>query len=619
MFYIVAALATTVAVLVRRILDPWLGNELPVATLYAAVGFTMWLCGTRPALMVVVVGYLTCEYLFAEPLGRIGIVAAHNLVGLFMYLISCGILLCIGAEMRRANRRLESQQKKTEEALHRSEEQLSIVADCMAALVTRCSSDLRYLWVSKSYAEWLGRSADEIIGAPIADVLGPEAFECLQPHCQRVLSGQKVVYEELLNCLGIGRRWIHGVHTPTFDRSGRTDGWVAVVTDITERKHVEESLHELDRRKNEFLATLAHELRNPLAPVLNATQIMRFAGPASPEVEYARDVIERQLQHMTRLIDDLLDVSRISRNKIELRRENVVLARILQGAVETSRPLIDSSSHQLSVTLPNEPLHLSADVTRLAQVFSNLLTNAAKYTPRGGRISMSAERRANDVFVTVKDNGVGIPRHMLDRIFDMFTQVDRSLESAHSGLGIGLTLARRLVEMHDGSIEAHSDGIGCGSEFVVRLPISSAFESDVVTSTDDAVPFASSQRRVLIVDDNRDVLVSSEMMLSFLGYQTRVAGDGVAALEEVEDFLPHIVLLDIGMPKLNGYQVARRIREQPWGRDVTLIALTGWGQAEDKQRANEAGFDYHLVKPVCATTLARLLASLPKRELLTAE
>jgi CheY-like chemotaxis protein len=346
---------------------------------------------------------------------------------------------------------------------------------------------------------------------------------------------------------------------------------------------------------------------------------MRFAGPASPEVEYARDVIERQLQHMTRLIDDLLDVSRISRNKLELRKESVDLVRVLQSAVETSRPLIDSCGHQLSVMLTNEPVHLSADVTRLGQVFSNLLNNAAKYTPRGGRIALHAEREGNHVAVAVRDNGIGIPKDKLLRVFDLFTQLNRSLESANSGLGIGLTLAKRLVEMHEGIIEAHSDRAGHGSEFIVRLPISTSHEVDVVPSTDDSVPFAVTHRRILIVDDNHDVLVSSEMMLRFLGYQTCVACDGVAALEAVEDFVPDIVLLDIGMPKLNGYQVARRIREQPWGKDLILIALTGWGQAEDKQHADEAGFDYHLVKPVRATTLARLLASLPKRELLTAE
>jgi CheY-like chemotaxis protein/two-component sensor histidine kinase len=319
---------------------------------------------------------------------------------------------------------------------------------------------------------------------------------------------------------------------------------------------------------------------------------------------------------MTRLVDDLIDVSRITRGKLELRKERVELARVLQGAVETSRPLIDGAGHELSVALPPDPVYLNADLTRLAQVFSNLLNNAAKYSERGGRISLAAERQGSDAVVAVRDTGIGIPKEMLPRIFDMFTQVDRSWQRAHGGLGIGLTLVKRLVEMHGGSVTASSDGPGKGSEFVVRLPIPVAHRAAAAPLTPDERPTPAPARyRVLVVDDNNDAATSLGMLLNMLGYEIRTAYDGVAGLEAARAFRPDFVLLDIGMPKLNGCEVARRIRAQPGGKDPVLIAVTGWGQAEDKQQIIEAGFDHHLVKPVDPTALATLLAlSVKERE-----
>jgi signal transduction histidine kinase/CheY-like chemotaxis protein len=382
------------------------------------------------------------------------------------------------------------------------------------------------------------------------------------------------------------------------------------VTLAHERMRLVQQLRLADRRKDEFLATLAHELRNPLAPVRNAIQVLQLKGPPVPELQWARDVIDRQMQQMTRLIDDLLDVSRISRGKIELRRERVNLVRVVQGAVETSRPLIEEQGHELKVALSPEPVFLDADVTRLAQVFGNLLTNAAKYTGRGGRIDLTAERQGSEVVVSVKDTGIGIPVGKLQSIFEMFAQVEGALGRSQGGLGIGLSLAERLVEMHGGSITAHSDGPGRGSEFVVRLPVAVERPDDPPVGEDDGRPAATPRLRILVVDDNRDGAESLGLMLQILGHDVRTAYDGAEAVQAAGDYRPDVVLLDIGLPKLNGYDACRRIRERSWGRNMAVVAVTGWGQDEDKQRSKAAGFDRHLVKPVSVDALVNLLAEL---------
>ena len=385
---------------------------------------------------------------------------------------------------------------------------------------------------------------------------------------------------------------------------------VGVVMDITERRQAEEALKDADRRKDEFLATLAHELRNPLAPLRNGLEVMRLAGNDGGAIEESREMMERQLGQMVRLIDDLLDVSRISRGTVELRKEPVELAKVIQQAVETSRPLIDQSRHELVIAVPSDPICVDADVTRLAQVFANLLNNSAKYTEPGGHIRLTVERRASDVIIAVSDDGVGIPAPMLPRVFDMFTQVDRSLEKSQGGLGIGLTLVKRLVEIHGGTVEARSEGPGRGSEFVVRLPVVPSRIGDKSEESCAEVVRHNSRRRILVVDDNEDSAVSLAMMLSMMGNETQTADDGLQALDVAAAFRPDVVLLDIGMPRLNGYDAARRIREQPWGSQMVLVALTGWGQDDDKRKSQEAGFDLHMVKPVNPEDLESLLAGL---------
>jgi signal transduction histidine kinase/ActR/RegA family two-component response regulator len=376
-----------------------------------------------------------------------------------------------------------------------------------------------------------------------------------------------------------------------------------------ENARLYDELREQDRRKDEFIALLAHELRNPLAPIRNAVHVMRLAAGDPAAVAQARAVMERQLGHMVRLIDDLLDVSRISRNKMELRRSRVLLADVIGSAVETARPAVEAAGHQLTVALPPEPVFLDADLTRLAQVFGNLLTNSAKYTEPGGRIWLTAARQGGQVVVAVRDTGIGIPADALPRVFDMFSQVDRSVERATGGLGIGLALVKGLVEMHGGTVTAESEGPGKGSTFTVRLPAPAGpVPGGPAAPGEDAPQARGPKRRILVVDDSRDSAESMAALLRLLGNEVTTAHDGVAAVEAAERFRPEVVLMDVGMPRLNGYEATRRIREQPWGARVTIIALTGWGQEADRQQSQAAGCDGHLVKPVSLADLERILA-----------
>jgi PAS domain S-box-containing protein len=374
---------------------------------------------------------------------------------------------------------------------------------------------------------------------------------------------------------------------------------VEFVIDITERKEAEQALTNADRRKDEFLATLAHELRNPLAPISNAMQLLKVKG-GRRATDQLIEMVQRQVNHIVRLVDDLMDVSRIATGKIELQKAPAALADILHGAIETSKPLMDSGRHRLHVSLPPDEMMLDADVVRLTQVFSNLLNNAAKYTDEGGEIRLAARRDGAQAVVTVRDNGIGIPPPMLPYVFEMFAQIHRTGNPGHEGLGIGLSMVRSLIELHGGAVEAHSEGPGHGSEFIVRLPLlekpPDRFETDADPAANVRKPL--SGRRVLVVDDNDDAAESLGMLLAVRGAETRVANSGPAALTTLDEWLPHAVVLDIGMPGMNGYEVAQHIRRQPRYAGIRLIALTGWGQETDRNHSRASGFDRHLTKPV---------------------
>ena len=381
--------------------------------------------------------------------------------------------------------------------------------------------------------------------------------------------------------------------------------------EMNERRNAEQALLAADRRKDEFLATLAHELRNPLAPLSNALQILRLADKDTDLAQKARDMMERQLKQMVRLVDDLLDVSRITMGKLTLQKEHVELHPILRDAVDTVRTLMASLDHELVQEVPDEPIYLDGDATRLAQVFSNLLNNAAKYTDPGRPIVLRVAREDNEVVVKVVDKGIGIAADMIPEIFEAFAQVDRSLERSHSGLGVGLALAKRLIELHGGVIEARSPGVGMGSEFIVRLPILTAAHGEAaqIREMDVGDGERAEGYRILLADDNVDFATSMAMLLQAVGHEVRVAHDGAEALAIAGDFHPQFAFLDIGLPQLNGYDLARRLRQLPATADTLLVAVTGWGQERDRQLAREAGFEHHLVKPVAFPQIEAILKS----------
>ncbi|HEU4429319.1 MAG TPA: response regulator [Myxococcota bacterium] len=401
-------------------------------------------------------------------------------------------------------------------------------------------------------------------------------------------------------------RWLHASGEAVLRADGSVEKWVGTCIDIDERKRAEQTLRETDRRKDEFLAMLAHELRNPLAPIHNALKLQRMPEADPALMNWSRDVIERQVGQLTRLVEDLLDISRITRGNIRLRVERVDLAAVIEGAVETSRPLIDGRNHMLAVKLPEERIELSGDLVRLTQVVANLLNNAAKFQDEGGAISVSAEREGKEAVIRVRDRGVGLSADSLEKIFELFAQV-RTRERFDAGLGIGLSLVRTLVELHGGSVSARSDGPGCGSEFIVRLPCLAA----------DAEPLASGARprasravrdglRVLVVDDNRDSADSLALLLRLRGHEPQACYDGTSALEAARTLQPHAVLLDLSMPDLDGFDVCRRLREEGL-ESALIVALTGYGQEADRNRSLASGFDAHLVKPVDPELVAKLL------------
>ncbi len=472
------------------------------------------------------------------------------------------------------------------------------------------SLDHRVLYANEALLQTWGCSWQDAQGKTFLDI-GYEPWHA-EMHCREidhVRETKQPIRGEVPFSGSQGRRMYDYIFVPVIGADGEVEAVAGTTRDVTDRRQMEDALREADRNKDEFIALLAHELRNPLAPLRNGLQVMRLGENDPAIIAEARSMMERQLGHMVRLIDDLLDISRLSQNKMELRRSRVLLSDILNTALETARSAIEAAGHELIVSLPDEPIYLDADLTRLAQVFSNLLTNSAKYTEYGGRIWLTAERRGQDVVVSVRDTGIGIPPGALQRVFDMFSQVDRSIERSSGGLGIGLALVKGLVAKHDGMVSAASEGVGKGSTFTVTLPIlDTAAETEASTDTGTAI--AVQKRRVLVVDDNLDSAVSMATMLTLVGNEVVTAHDGIAAVEVASQFRPDVILMDVGMPKLNGYDATRSIRAQEFGRPATIIALTGWGQQADRELSKAAGCDGHLVKPVGLADLEQLLSEL---------
>jgi PAS domain S-box-containing protein len=412
--------------------------------------------------------------------------------------------------------------------------------------------------------------------------------------------------------VGVLSTYFRTTHRPSDRATHFADLCARQTAECIENATLYGELREIDRSRNEFLAVLAHELRNPLAPIRNSARALHLGTAHFRDRQSALEVIDRQISHMTRLIDDLLDIARITGNKLELRRERIELAAVVGAAAETSRGWIEANDQQLVVSVPPLPIYLDADLTRLAQVVANLLHNASKFSHRGAQISLTATREGGDAFVSVKDDGIGVAKEQQDRIFDIFAQAESGLGRTHGGLGVGLTLAKRLIELHGGSIHVHSEGAGKGSEFVIRLPMAMG-ELARSMRPDRGGSSHPAPLRILVVDDNRDAADSLGMLMRMMGNDVRIVYDGQTALDAAREFKPAAILLDIGLPIVNGYEVAREIRRRPWGESMLLIATTGWSQPNDMERSREAGFDHHLVKPLDPATLMRLLQT-PSRE-----
>lgn len=738
--YAFGFVAIVLAVLLRWLLDPLMGDTLPLVTLFGAVAAAAWWGGYRIAIPLSLIGYVACNYWFIQPRSTLDLTALPNLVGLVAYLFTCSLIIAFAEVARVAHARAIEREEvfritlrsigdavittdiegrltylnevaesltgwSHEEALGKPLEgvfqivnevtrepvqnpaakalrqgvvvglanhtvlvrkdgtecpiddsaapirnELGHVSGCVlifrdvtkqrllerdragqlltARLLASIVESSNDAIIGKSLqgiiqswnaaAERLfGYTAEEAIGHHISLVIPPERIAEEDEIIARLKADQRIEHYETERVRKDGERiFVSLTISPIKDDDGNVIGASKIARDVTERKRLEDNLRRLavnlsenDRRKNEFLATLAHELRNPLAPMSNMLEVLKRADGDREVLKRAQETIERQLGQMVRLVDDLLDLNRITHDRLELRRNEIELSSVIQQAVEVVRPLIDSAGHQLTIDLPDEPIHLSADRARLAQVFGNLLNNSCKYTRPGGEISLRATRVDGEVAVTVKDNGFGIPPEKLESIFDMFMQVDGASERSQGGLGIGLTLVKRLVEMHRGSVAVKSAGEGLGSEFIVRLPVLSRSTLEA-QSGKGSEPEASQERRILIVDDNRDSADSLAMLLEITGNKTYIAHDGVEGIAAVEKYRPEVVLLDIGLPKLDGHEVCRRIREQPWGKDMVVIALTGWGQEDDRRKSEEAGFDGHLVKPVDYDLLLELLGEL---------
>jgi PAS domain S-box-containing protein len=499
--------------------------------------------------------------------------------------------------------------QRAETAARESAEQLRMVIDSLPVLISYIDCEHRYRFNNAAYRDWFGLAREDVEGRHLRDVLGEDAYEVTRPLLERVLSGETIQeYAHMRYRLG-GTRDVKITYVP--HRTGATvAGAIALVEDVSMQKRLEEEIKQESRRKDEFLATLAHELRNPIAPIrYSAALLTDAASPSS--VQYVRRVVERQAAHISRLLDDLLDVSRITRDVIELKREAFDLCDLVRNAIEAIRPALSNSRHQLSVSIPSQPIWICGDTTRLLQCVGNLLDNAAKYMEPGGRIEVYVERKGDSAAVRVKDTGVGLAPEMLAHVFDLFSQVHKSLRVSKGGLGIGLAVVKKLVELHGGTIEAGSDGLGRGAQFVIRLPLHANNELPVNDAVHDGnvVPLFPSHPNILVVDDNRDAAEALAALLRAQESQVTLAFDGESALQTFDSMQPSIVLLDMGLPDTDGTAVARQIRQRSRGKSVFIVAITGWGQESDRKRTREAGVDVHLVKPVDPGFLLQLLGT----------
>jgi len=502
-----------------------------------------------------------------------------------------------------------SAQKRAERALRESEKLYRAIGESLDFGVWVCDPEGRNEYASESMLRLLGMTQEEYSRFGWTRALHPDEVEAtLEAWLECVKAGHVWYYEHRLRGADGHYHPVLAQGVPIRDEQDRITGWAGINLDISRLKQTEQALREADRRKDEFLATLAHELRNPLAPIRHAVRLLESCEVPERQQQWARNVISRQVQRMALLLDDLLDISRITRGRLTLKMDRVSLESIVEAAVETARPLIEAKQHRLSVHVPPMPLVLQVDPLRISQALSNLLTNAAKYTDAHGAIELRARLDGEWLLIAVKDNGIGFDPRTTPNLFEMFSQLDSAIDRAEGGLGIGLALVKGLIGLHGGEVVAHSEGLGRGSEFTLRLPRSLVMDAAPEPSIPEAQAACSAVHlKVLVADDNRDAAESLGMLLELSGHEVLVASSGRQALELARTRRPQAVILDIGMPDLTGYDVARAIRREVWGGQTLLLAVTGWGQREDKERASDAGFDYHLTKPVDADRVEALL------------
>ena len=615
-----ALLLVTLATAIRVAFAPLLGDRFPFLTFFAAVVFTAWYGGFGPALLALVLSWFSADYFLLRHRGPLPIFENKYQVGFAFFLVGLTVALLaewIRAAQRRA-RASDAETRRAQEGRLADREWHRITLASIADAVITTDSDGSVISLNPVAERLTGWSSVEAAGLPLKQVFRT-VEETTNRSADRPLArvvqeaGVVLTDDHMLFIARDGQvRSVEQNAAPIKDDQGKIMGVVIVIRDITERRRAEEALRDADRRKEEFLAVLSHELRNPLAPIQAALDLLRQAEMSRAESDRELSVVARQVRHLTRLVDDLLDVSRINRGRIELHTEPVVLDKALAEVIEAVKPLIDQRQLELRIAMPTESIWLEADPTRLEQILLNLLTNAVKYTNVGGRIELTAERDGDEVMVRVRDTGIGISVAMLPRIFDLFVQGDGRADRSRGGLGIGLSLVKTLVEQHGGSITAHSQGPGMGSEFVVRLPVQSVAPADGRPLPQPARPDPAEvwpRHRILIVDDNAVAADGLGKLLTLVyGQEVRVVYDGWTALDLASSFQPELVLLDLGMSVMDGYELARQLRDRPECAGARLVAVTGWGQEEDRRRSREMGFDLHLIKPVNTITLQRLLA-----------
>ncbi|HVX64821.1 MAG TPA: ATP-binding protein [Pirellulales bacterium] len=582
------------------------------AILLIGVLLAAWVGGVGPAIVAQTLILAAHGRYFSSPDAHHAPMFSLRAVANLSAFYGVGLTVAVLSDFARAARRRD--RNSAAEAMAQRE-RLHALLSCMADGVISTDAAGRIATINPRAEALLDLSTARAIGKPLSDVLrlyDAASQEPVADPAGQAIRQRGTVHSKtpLLLQTGAGRSLpVSFSAAPIADAMSGLTGVVVAFRDESERRATEDALRTADRRKDEFLATLAHELRNPLAPICMGLELMKLSASNGIDQAETRAMVERQTRHMVRLIDDLLDVSRITRGKLELRRSAVRLQTAVNNVVEAARGTVQQAGHELFVNLPQQPVFLDADPDRLMQILSNLLNNAVKYTPRGGRISIDAVAEDRELTLTVADNGRGIEPDRLSTIFEMFNQSSAARESGHFGLGIGLTLTRRLAEMHGGTVEARSDGPGCGSAFVLRLPVMSCHPSAPAAAPATSRA-ASPAYKVLLVDDNHDALATMSTLVAVLGHEVRTAGDGLEALAAAEEFAPHAILMDLGMPRMNGYDAAREIRRTAWGKQVRLIAVTGWGQATDRLRTEAAGFDSHLVKPIDLAALRQALADI---------